>query len=164
MNNVVLLLGTNVGDRPGNLKKALQEINIMLGQTIQQSSVYETAPWGNTEQEIFLNRVVIIQSEINAEEMMDRILRIENEMGRVRTMKWEPRIMDIDILFFNNEIILTKNLIVPHPNLHERKFTLMPLAELMPDFVHPVLKKTIAEILLDLDDNLEVTKTSYNLA
>ncbi len=158
MNNVVLLLGSNIGDRETNLKIGCEEISECLGKIIQRSSVYETDPWGNTEQGRFLNRVVIIHSSLEAEEMMENIISIEEKMGRVRTKKWEPRIIDIDILFFNNEIISEKNLVVPHPGLHLRKFTLMPLVELMPAFIHPVLKKSMAELLHEIKDPLEVKK------
>ncbi len=164
MNKAVLLLGTNVGDRPGNLERATAEITRVLGKVVQQSSIYETAPWGNINQENFLNSVIVIQSEMKAEEMMQNILTIEEKMGRMRMIKWEPRIIDIDILFWGDEIIFTKNLIVPHPNLHERKFTLVPLAELMPGFIHPVLKKSVSDLLVELNDTLEVTKTSYHFS
>ena len=164
MNNVVLLLGSNMGDRHFYLEKASSEINRELGKISRYSSVYETAPWGKTEQKIFLNKVVVLSSPLSAEELITRIISIEERMGRIRKEKWEPRVIDIDILFFNDEQISTANLTVPNPGLHERKFTLVPLAELMPGFIHPVLKKSIADILKELNDPLEVKKISNHLA
>lgn len=164
MNKVVLLLGSNMGDRHFNLEKASVEINREFGKISRHSSVYETAAWGNTNQKKFLNQVVILSSALPAEEMMKRIISMEEKMGRIRKEKWEPRIIDIDILFFNDEVISTPNVIVPHPGLHERKFTLKPLAELIPGFIHPVLRKSIAELLEELNDPLEVTKISNHLA
>ncbi len=158
MNKVVLLLGSNLGERWINIEKASNEIEQDLGKIIQRSSIYETAPWGNVDQEAFLNGIVLVNSALNAEQMMERILSIETKMGRVRTKKWEPRMIDIDILFFNDEIISTENLVVPHPSLHLRKFTLVPLAEILPGYVHPVLKKSIANLLEEIKDSLEVKK------
>ena len=164
MNRVVLLLGSNIGERIQHLQTAVHEINRLLGKSIQQSSIYETAAWGNIKQEKFLNQVIIIQSEFDAEEILRKILMIEEKIGRKRTMKWEARIIDIDILFFNDEIISNDHLVIPHPNLHERKFTLVPLAELIPGYYHPVLKKTISALLLEIKDSLDVIKTSYHFA
>ena len=163
MNKVTLLLGCNIGERLLNLEKAEQEISVLLGKIIQRSSVYETAPWGNTSQGNFLNSVIVIESFYSANEIMTKIIFIEEAMGRVRTKKWEARVIDIDILFFNDEIISTENLTVPHPGLHLRKFTLIPLVELMPSFIHPVFKKTVTELLSDLNDPLEVKKFSTHL-
>ena len=162
MNNAVLLIGSNMGEREAHLERACMEIERELGKIIQRSSVYETAPWGNVDQERFLNRVVKIRSSLGAEQMMERILLIEKKMGRVRTKKWEPRIIDIDILFYDEEIISTGNLVIPHPDLHLRKFTLIPLAELMPGYMHPVLKKSISDLLHELNDSLEVKKMESN--
>ena len=164
MNKVVLILGSNVGERIHQLQKAMHEINRLLGKPIQQSSIYETAAWGYTNQGKFLNQVIVILSDLSADEIMNKILVIEEELGRKRTIKWEPRIIDIDILFFNDEIICTKELVIPHPNLHERKFTLIPLEELMPGYIHPVLKKSISDLLLEINDTLDVKKTSYHFA
>jgi len=160
MNSVVLLLGSNMGDRFTNLEKGSDEIKMGIGEIIQQSSMYETAAWGNENQEQFLNKVVTVNSSLKAAQLMKRILSIEEKMGRIRMKKWEPRIIDIDILFYNNEMISNETLTVPHPSLHLRKFTLMPLAELMPDYIHPVLKKSITDLLHELNDSLEVKKIS----
>jgi 2-amino-4-hydroxy-6-hydroxymethyldihydropteridine diphosphokinase len=162
MSSVVILIGSNMGERMNHLERACVEIERELGKIIQRSSIYETAPWGNIDQEKFLNRIIKIHSSIGAEQMMERILLIEKKMGRVRTKKWEPRMIDIDILFYDNEIISTDNLVIPHPGLHLRKFTLVPLAELMPGYIHPVLKKSISDLLHDLNDSLEVKKMESN--
>jgi 2-amino-4-hydroxy-6-hydroxymethyldihydropteridine diphosphokinase len=163
MNRAVLLLGTNVGERFINLGQALDEIKKSMGKISRQSSIYETAPWGNTHQEKFLNQVVMIETNLAVEDVMNSIFAIEKKMGRVRKEKWEPRIIDIDILFYNDEIISTAHLQVPHPSLHLRKFTLIPLAELMPDFVHPLISKTIAALLNEVTDRLEVKKISHTI-
>ncbi|MCX6290854.1 MAG: 2-amino-4-hydroxy-6-hydroxymethyldihydropteridine diphosphokinase [Bacteroidetes bacterium] len=164
MNRICLSLGSNVGDRVQHLKNAAAEIHKELGLVAAQSSVYETEPWGNSRQENFLNQVILIESSLLADEVMYRILMIEEKMGRRRTVKWEPRIIDIDILFFNDEIISKENLRVPHPSLHDRKFVLTPLAELIPEYIHPVLKKSILALLSDVNDPLEVKKVSTQTA
>ena len=164
MNKVVLLLGSNMGERHTNIKKASISIEHELGKIVQSSSVYETEPWGNTQQQHFLNQVIIISSDLTSEELMKKIISIEEKSGRIRKIKWEPRIVDIDVLFFNNETISTKILTVPHPGLHLRKFALIPLVELIPEFNHPVLKKSMTELLHDLKDPLEVKKTLTQIA
>ena len=164
MNKVVLLLGSNIGDRHANLKNAISSVEQELGRIVQSSSVYETAPWGNIHQQYFLNQAIIISSELTSQELMNTIVSIEEKSGRVRKIKWEPRIVDIDVLFFNNETISTKTLIVPHPGLHLRKFALIPLAELIPEYIHPVLKKSMTELLSELMDPLEVKKVLIHMA
>ena len=164
MNKVVLLLGSNMGERHTNIKKASISIEHELGKIVQSSSVYETEPWGNTQQQHFLNQVIIISSDLTSEELMKKIISIEEKSGRIRKIKWEPRIVDIDVLFFNNETISTKILTVPHPGLHLRKFALIPLVELIPEFNHPVLKKSMTELLHDLKDPLEVKKKLTQIA
>jgi len=158
MNTAVLSLGSNVGDRLDNLKKAIAHLKDLPGSLLKVSSVYETAPWGNTQQSSFYNQVIEIETTLTALELMERILSIEREMGRTRMKKWEPRIIDIDILFFSDEIIESKNLRIPHQHLHERRFILEPLNEIMPDFIHPVSKLKIHELLSDLTDDSSVEK------
>jgi len=164
MNQVVLLLGSNVGDRLVNLSVAMSEISRELGGITLQSDIYETAPWGNTKQSSFLNQVLVITSRLQSAELMEKIIQIEASMGRMRIQKWEPRIIDIDILFFNDEIISSENLTVPHPDLHLRKFALIPLAEILPHYIHPVLGKAVSVLLENVNDPLEVTKFSSNFA
>jgi 2-amino-4-hydroxy-6-hydroxymethyldihydropteridine diphosphokinase len=156
MNKAFLLLGSNMGDRLANFKRAEHFLQEHVGKIIKCSSVYETASWGNTDQPDFLNEVLLIGTKLAAEQVMGKILIIENKMGRVRTQKNASRIIDIDILFFNDEVIETKDLVIPHPQIQNRNFVLYPLNELAPQLMHPVLKKTIHELLLNGSDTLAV--------
>src|SRR5215211_2630893 len=115
MNKAYLLLGGNIGDRLANLGKAKQFLEKKVGKIVVYSSVYETAPWGNIDQPDFLNQVLLIETELSADQITKQILFIESTLGRVRTEKNASRIIDIDILFFNEEIIETEDVIVPHP-------------------------------------------------
>ncbi len=152
---VFILLGSNEGDRILFLKKAIQELE-SLGKLIQVSSIYETEPWGKMEQANFLNCVLEMQTTLSAENLLTQILSIENFLGRERKTKWQARTIDIDILYFGDEVIQTEHLQVPHPFLHQRRFTLVPLVEIAPDFLHPILKKTNQELLNECKDTLSV--------
>jgi 2-amino-4-hydroxy-6-hydroxymethyldihydropteridine diphosphokinase len=127
-----------------------------IGQISHRSNFYQTAAWGKTDQADFLNQVIIVDSKYTPEETIEKILQIESAMGRSRTQKNAPRLIDIDILFFNKEIIKLKSLIVPHIEIQNRRFALVPLNELSPNFKHPVLNKTIHQLLLKCQDKLEV--------
>ena len=142
------------------LQKAISLIETTCGPILKQSSVYQTAAWGITAQPDFLNMVILLETVLSPTELLTAILKIETTLGRHRDVKWGPRIIDIDILFYNNDIVNTPELIIPHPFLHERKFTLTPLAEIAPMYVHPLLNKTMIALLHDCDDKLEVHK--YN--
>ena len=158
-NSVVLLLGSNMGNRLENLataKKILQEKYDAL--LLKESSIYETAAWGNTNQPSFLNQVLMMETESNPDTLLKGILETENQIGRERKEKWEPRTIDIDILFFNDLILNSDKLVIPHPHLHERKFTLVPLAEIIPRWIHPVIQKSVLTLLNELNDSLEVKK------
>ncbi|MEO7536374.1 MAG: 2-amino-4-hydroxy-6-hydroxymethyldihydropteridine diphosphokinase, partial [Ferruginibacter sp.] len=122
------------------------------------SGIYRTAAWGNTDQPDFLNQVIIADTKLNASETLQQILSIEKLMGRIRTTRNAPRTIDIDILFFNKEIISEKNLTVPHPEIPNRRFVLVPLNELSPDLRHPVLNKSIHVLLAECADPLNVKK------
>lgn len=124
----------------------------------QKSSVYETAAWGYTDQPAFYNQVIVLQTTLSATELLSCILDIEKKCGRIRKEKMGPRTVDIDILLFNNEIIHEETLTVPHPALAQRRFALVPLNEVAPDYIHPVLKKTISAMLKDCHDELFVHK------
>ena len=158
MHIVYLLLGSNIGDSNAALQRAEKNIEETVGHIKKRSSVYRTAAWGNSDQPDFLNRVIIIETCFTAWETLEKILETENRMGRTRTFKNEPRLIDIDILFFDDEIINTKDLSVPHPEIQNRRFVLEPLNEIAPSFLHPILKKTSAEMLTECGDHLNVQK------
>jgi 2-amino-4-hydroxy-6-hydroxymethyldihydropteridine diphosphokinase len=158
MDTAYLLIGGNLGDRKENLSKAVDLISEHCGTVIKTSSLYETAAWGMTEQPSFLNQVLKIATSRSAKQLIRKILKIEKMMGRVRKEKLGPRIIDIDILFYENEIHDLSFLKIPHPEIQNRRFVLVPLAEINPELQHPVLNKTIAELLEECPDNLEVRK------
>lgn len=151
-----LLLGSNEGNRSGYLEKARQQVTAQCGKAFGLSAVYETAAWGNTRQAAFLNQVVGIETKLDPHRLLSTILAIETSLGRVRTKQWASRTLDIDILFYGEHIIHSGDLTVPHPAIAERRFTLVPLAELSPEFMHPVLKKSMKELLAECADPLEV--------
>jgi 2-amino-4-hydroxy-6-hydroxymethyldihydropteridine diphosphokinase len=158
MNNVFLLLGSNLGDRQLLLQTAIANIAERVGPVLKKSALYETQSWGKTGQPDYLNQVVFLKTELSANNVLNEILGIEAGMGRKRYEKWGSRLIDIDILFYNNEIIKQNGLEIPHPELHNRRFTLEPLAEIASDLVHPLLNKTISELKKDLTDSLIVKK------
>ena len=158
MRTAHLLIGGNLGNRKENLAKAVSLINEQCGSLTRSSSIYETEAWGITDQPSFLNQALEISTSLNARQLMRRVLKIEEEMGRVRKEKLGPRIIDIDILLFENEIHDLRFLKIPHPEMQNRRFVLVPLAEINSSLQHPVLKKTIAELLEKCPDNLEIKK------
>lgn len=134
---------------------AVVRLNSMrLTDVVKVSSVHKTAPWGKTDQPDFLNQSVLITTHLTVAELMENILVIEKEMGRVREEKWGPRIIDIDIILFGNEIVNSPNLIIPHPHMQERKFVLEPSVEIAGEMMHPVLKRTVAQLLLECDKSI----------
>jgi 2-amino-4-hydroxy-6-hydroxymethyldihydropteridine diphosphokinase len=160
MNRAYLLTGTNLGDRLKNIKTAAQLIGDHCGIVNKKSSVYETAAWGKTNQPAFLNQALELSTALNAKQLIRRLLKIEKLMGRIRHEKYGPRIIDIDILLFNDEQYQFHFLKVPHPELQHRRFALLPLAEIAPDLVHPILNKAISVLLIGCPDQLEVKKYS----
>ena len=158
MNKAFLLIGSNLGDKKKNFEKAEILLQQYCGAIIQSSSVYQTAAWGKTDQPAFLNQALEIETDLHAEELMKQILRIEETMGRERKEKYGPRIIDIDILLFNDEQHDDPNLRIPHPEMQNRRFALIPLAEIAGNVEHPVLKKSIRRLLAECPDQLDVKK------
>ncbi len=158
MNKTYLLLGSNMGNSRQQLLQAIRHIKKEMGKVTRQSKLYSTAAWGNTNQPDFLNQIIVVETNYSALQSMEIILFIEKKMGRIRTIKNAPRIIDIDILFFNKEIIESKLLSVPHPQIQNRRFVLIPLNELAPNFKHPVLQQTIHQLLQNCPDPLNVKK------
>ena len=156
MNKVFFITGGNIGNRKKNIETAATLIETNIGRIIQSSKIYETDAWGITDQQTFYNQVLIVESKFSAQEVIQKILKIEEEMGRVRTIKNAARIIDIDILFFNDETVKEQNLIIPHQEIANRRFVLVPLNELVPEMVHPILKKSIRELLSLCKDPLKV--------
>jgi len=153
LNIAALLLGTNLGHRLGHLDKASGFIEQNAGTILKKSSVYETAPWGNTDQDNFLNCAILINTILPPKYLLDQLLSIEKKLGRERTEKWGPRIIDIDILYYNTDIVNEPDLKIPHPYLQHRRFSLVALNEISPDWEHPILKKTVSKMLADCKDD-----------
>ncbi len=158
MNKAYLLTGGNMGDRQKNLGTTFERIEQECGDIASASSIYETAAWGKKDQPPFLNQVIELQTELTPRKLLKKILNIEKQIGRVRKEKYGPRIIDIDILLFNDEIYNYTSLKIPHPEMQNRRFVLVPLAEIAPGNIHPVFKKTIKELLSICPDKLEVSR------
>jgi 2-amino-4-hydroxy-6-hydroxymethyldihydropteridine diphosphokinase len=156
MNISYLLIGGNQGDRPARLAAARNFITTAGGNILLASSIYETAAWGKTDQPDFLNQALKVSTAQDAPAWLLTLLGIEEKMGRRRDERYGPRIIDIDILFFNNSIVRQPQLIIPHPEMQNRRFALTPLEEIAPFFNHPVLQKTIRELLAECTDPLTV--------
>ena len=171
-NTVVLLIGGNQGDRIGLLVRAMIEIANRIGVVSLASSIYETEPWGFEAEQNFMNQALVVDTDLSAEEVLKEALAIEKDLGRVRpsedksplsvlrssfsVKKYSSRPMDIDLIFYNNAVIETPELQLPHPRMHLRRFVLKPLAQIIPDFKHPKLLKTISELLAECPDSSDV--------
>ena len=159
MQTVYLGLGSNKGERISYIEKAIEEISGLPETKIfVRSGVYETEPWGNIEQEDYLNSVLGIQTELNAEDLLKELKSIEKHIGRKENKKWSEREIDIDLLFYGNEIIDKDHMKVPHGQIENRRFVLVPMNEIAPGFMHPVFKKSISQLLEDTTDILKVFK------
>jgi 2-amino-4-hydroxy-6-hydroxymethyldihydropteridine diphosphokinase len=154
MNEAVLLVGGNLSNRMKYLALAQNMIEQHVGTIQQKSSIYESAPWGFSSKQDFLNMVIVTETSLNVNKLLSKIHDIEHVLGRERkeTTSYISRTIDIDILFFNDEIIDTPILQIPHPRIHERKFTLIPLYELMPYRIHPAFQKSIKQLLAECND------------
>ena len=180
MKNVFILLGSNRGDRENYLSEALEMIELHAGPVVKKSLLYTTEPWGFTDATPFLNQVVEIETILDPAGLLDKLLTIEVKLGRIRpfdgcgcgvpsamdgdspgkeTPAYSGRTIDLDILFYGAQLVFTDSLMIPHPRLHERKFTLVPMCEIAPDFVHPLLKKTISVLLHACSDQSKVTSS-----
>ena len=158
MNKVFLLTGGNVGNRQQYLRESIERVETECGKIITCSAIYETAPWGNTRQAAFLNQALELLTAWPAAALMQQLLAIEQTIGRKRAEKYGPRIIDIDMLLFNDDIIDTPVLTVPHPQMANRRFVLQPLNEIAASYIHPVFKRTIAQLLQACPDPLPVKK------
>jgi len=154
---IYILLGSNLGNREHNLRLAHEKIAANVGRILAQSSIYNSEAWGITQQPQYLNQVVEVISRNDPQQVLRKLLDIEVALGRERHEKWGPRIIDLDILFFNDRVIQTPNLIVPHPGIPLRRFTLVPLCEIAPNFSHPLLDKNCQQLLNECIDPLKVS-------
>jgi len=161
MIKLYILLGGNLGDKQKVLSEARIRLNKLLGKITAQSSVYETEPWGFESADLFWNQVLEISTSLSPKEVLRQTQQIELQMGRIRKeSQYDSRIIDIDILFFGDKVIESENLIVPHPRIQERKFALVPLNEIAPGLMHPVIQKSIGQLLQECSDELKVEKVS----
>lgn len=156
MNEVYLLLGTNLGERESYLHSARQEIALRVGRILAASSIYESEAWGVTDQAGFLNQVLLVASPSSPHALLEITQQIELELGRIRLKKWGERSIDIDILYYNDWLVETSNLTIPHPYIQDRRFTLVPLEELSANFIHPKLNKSQQSLLAECTDDLKV--------
>lgn len=160
MNNAYLILGSNIGNSIEILAKANDLIGNDVGEITKKSGVYESSAWGNENQPNFLNQALCVSTHLSAIALLQTLLAIEEKLGRVRDgSKWMARTIDIDILFYNNDIVETTELKIPHPYIHERRFVLMPMQEIAGELIHPQYKKSITDLLEACPDKLEVFKT-----
>jgi 2-amino-4-hydroxy-6-hydroxymethyldihydropteridine diphosphokinase len=157
MSTLYLLLGGNLGDKEKIFPETRSSLEVQVGKIETLSHIYETEPWGFDSGDLFWNQIVVINTGLTSEEVLDQIQLIETNLGRSRnTAQYSSRAIDIDILFYGNEIIKLPNLIVPHPRIQERKFALIPMNEVAPEFIHPVFQKTISQLLAECTDQLRV--------
>ncbi len=159
MNIAYICAGSNLGDRVGYLQQANNLLNYTQNiKVVESSSLYESEPVGYTDQEWFVNAVMLIETTLSPQELLVECLRIEKQLGRVRDPKnrWGERTLDLDILFYGDKVIEEESLQIPHPRMHERAYALVPMLELNPDFVHPAIKKTVFEIHSELENPEEV--------
>lgn len=160
MNKAILLIGGNLGDRTGHLQQAVAQIDKQIGKVEKISALYETAAWGHVEQPDYLNQALLVSTEMDARTLLETVLAIEHNIGRIRRQKWGARVIDIDIIFYNDAIINQPDLKVPHPQMQFRQFVLVPLREILPDWQHPVLHQSVSTLLENCTDELPAVK--YN--
>ncbi len=149
----MLLLGSNMGDRSAYLASALQRLEVTCGRIVQKSALYESAAWGDVAQGDYLNSAVVLETTLSPERLLHCCQQIEKAHDRERTGKWHPRTLDIDIIFYNNRVVDLPELKIPHPLLAKRRFVLMPLAEILPNYIHPKLHQSVADLLTICEDS-----------
>jgi len=160
---LVLSLGSNLGNRYAYLLRAIQKIEKYFNSKPVIAHFYETPPWGNENQSRFINTAIYLHTDIPLDQCLKKVQAIEKEMGRLKTEKWGPRMIDIDILFYEDDVVEIDELVVPHQYLHQRAFVLKPLQDILPNFIHPLKNKTIIQLIEDIDDNsLIFSKTIGN--
>jgi 2-amino-4-hydroxy-6-hydroxymethyldihydropteridine diphosphokinase len=152
MNKVYIAFGSNIGDRYKAVDDALAMVEQKGMKITSKSKIYETEPYGYTDQPPFINGAIEVETELNCRQVLETLLGIESDIGRVRQIRWGPRIIDLDILLFNKEIYDEEDLKVPHLDMQNRAFVLNPLADICPDYVHPILEKTILELKNELKE------------
>lgn len=164
MIKLYILLGGNLGDKQLIFSETKKQLTAQLGAIAKESAIYETEPWGFESDDMFWNQALEFETELTPEEVLVQVHNIEHEMGRIRTgNQYDSRLIDIDILFFGNQVINQEYLVIPHPRIQDRKFVLVPLAEIAPEMIHPIFKKTINKLLEECTDHLSVQKlTTHN--
>lgn len=165
MNAAYLILGGNIGNTLENLEKTRKLINANAGKIVRLSDVFITAAWGKTDQPDFYNQALCIETDLDPMDLLEELLKTEAAAGRIRNgEKWAERTMDIDILFYNDEVIHEANLTIPHPYLKDRRFVLAPLEQIAAELVHPVFKKSIFTLLKECKDNssIKILKSPIN--
>ena len=159
MNNIYLILGSNLGDRLELIEKGKEEVKKHIGSIVKKSSIYDTEPWGFVHKNTFFNQVICVQTNLNPHDLLEAIHKIENSLGRIReNSQYTARTIDIDILLYNDWIISSPELKIPHPKMLERRFVLEPLIEIAAEVEHPVEKKTLEQLLLECKDEMKVIK------
>lgn len=156
MHELFIQLGSNMGNRSDVLQKAQQAMQQIFGEPAKVSGIYESQAWGKTDQQHFLNQIVSFKTTWSPEKILQQLKEIEREIGRTKTEKWGPRVIDLDILFYGNLVFNSSSLQIPHPHIQTRAFVLIPLIEIAPSIFHPLIKQTILQIHAACKDPLWV--------